>query len=211
MLPACPPFHPLPAPAPALRPGSRPCSLSLQVISALYLAGNRAGSFGNPPRLPYTYSRVCVANKERAGKGNCSKVGGGDCGGWAVGGWCCWLAGGSWLLAAVCHPDVRQVALPACCTARHLNCPPTVLPVLPADQARRVPHPRQRLPPRQLRSVQPHERQGVVRQGPRRRPPPLLPLRQRRPLSAAALRSERGTAAAVCQPAKRPAAATVVH
>ena len=87
----------------------------LQVISALYLAGNRHGSFGKPARLPYTYSRVCVANKERAGKGNCSKVGGweGRGGGWK--GWWVWggvgvplgwavgrRADGSWLLGAGC-------------------------------------------------------------------------------------------------------------
>ena len=97
--------------------------------------------------------------------------------GWG-GGWAS-RRGGCRLLAAI--PMVNKPTRPP--TALPL---PTVLPVLPADQARRVPHPRQRLPPRQLRRVRPHERQSGVCQGTRGWPPPLLCLRQRRPLRAAA-------------------------
>ena len=108
-------------------------------------------------------------------------------GGWGGVGWGGVGWGGGWasrrggcrLLAAI--PMVNKPTRPP--TALPL---PTVLPVLPADQARRVPHPRQRLPPRQLRRVRPHERQSGVCQGTRGWPPPLLGLRQRRPLRAAA-------------------------
>lgn len=40
-----------------------------QVISQLFSIAAPTGSFGDPPQLPPRYSRVCLADPERAGKG----------------------------------------------------------------------------------------------------------------------------------------------
>lgn len=45
-----------------------------QVLAALYDEASGDGNFGKPARPPLEYSRVCVADPAKAGKGDC-KVG----------------------------------------------------------------------------------------------------------------------------------------
>ena len=49
-----------------------------QVVEALYKMSSGNGDFGSPPRMPAgaQFSRLCVADPERAGSGNCKKASG---------------------------------------------------------------------------------------------------------------------------------------
>lgn len=45
-----------------------------QVVEALFKLSSGNGDFGSPPRMPAQLSRLCVADPERAGTGNCKKA-----------------------------------------------------------------------------------------------------------------------------------------
>lgn len=46
------------------------------MVEALFKMSSGNGDFGSPPRMPAQLSRLCVADPDRAGTGNCKKASG---------------------------------------------------------------------------------------------------------------------------------------